>query len=120
MLVWVEGREHKLVYYVSHIFQGPKTRYTKVEKFALTVVISTWCLRPYFEVHQVTVLNNQLLRIVLYKPDVSGWMMKYALELSAYVICYKVQEALKTQVLVDYVVEYTGLQEEVNNTSKPK
>ncbi|WKA06160.1 hypothetical protein VitviT2T_024076 [Vitis vinifera] len=38
-------------------------------------------LRPCFQAHQVTILKNHPLKVTLHKPDLSGRMMKWAIEL---------------------------------------
>lgn len=72
------------MYYISHILLGPEKRYTKVEIFTLVIVISTTCLRPYFEAHPLVVLTDLLLQNILHKLDALGWTIKYAIELSTY------------------------------------
>ena len=40
VLARAEGRQHMLVYYVSHILQGAELRYSRLKKFAYAVVMS--------------------------------------------------------------------------------
>ena len=72
------------MYYISHVLQGAELRYSRLEEFAYAVVLSARRLRPYFEAHPITVLTDMPLRSTLQKPDASGRMMKYAIELSAF------------------------------------
>ena len=58
------------------------------------------------------VLTDMPLRSVLQSLDASGRMMKYALKLSGYGIQFQPRDALKAQFLVNFVVEYTGSQEQ--------
>ena len=76
VLARAEGRQDRPVYYVSHILQDVERRYTKFEKFILTVIISARRLRPYFDAYQVIVLTDLPLCSVLQSPDISGRMMK--------------------------------------------
>ena len=84
VLARAEGRQHRPVYYINHVFQGAQLRYSRLEKFAYAIVLSARRLRPYFEAHPITVLTDMPLRSTLQKPDSSGRMMKYAIELSAF------------------------------------
>ncbi|XP_024030694.1 uncharacterized protein LOC112094325 [Morus notabilis] len=62
-------------------------------------------------------------RQVLQKPDTSGRLLKWSIELSQFDINYKPQNAIKGQALVDFVAEFTGLlddAEEVNETPRWK
>ena len=95
MLARAEARQHRPVYYVSHVLQDAERRYTKFEKFILTVIISVRRLHPYFDAHQVIVLTDLPLRSILQSPDASDRMMKYALELSGYGVQFQPRDAQK-------------------------
>ena len=68
VLARAKGRQHRPVYYVSHILQDAEQRYTKVEKFILTIIISARRLRSYFDAYQVIFLTDLPLRFVLKVP----------------------------------------------------
>ena len=53
-----------------------ETRYPKLEKLALALVIVSRKLRPYFHAHLIEVLTNYSLRQVLKKPEASGRLLK--------------------------------------------
>ncbi|XP_060968453.1 uncharacterized protein LOC133036004 [Cannabis sativa] len=57
------------------------------------------------------VLTDQPLRQVLQKPDTSGRLLKWAIELGQYDITYQPRLAIKGQALADFVAEWTGTQE---------
>ncbi|XP_052203997.1 uncharacterized protein LOC127809273 [Diospyros lotus] len=107
VLVREEDQVQKPVYYVSKRLAGAEIRYTPTEKLAYALVISALKLRPYFEAHHVIVLSSQPLRHVLGKPDLSGRMLKWAVELSAFDINYRPRPAIKAQALADFIVEGT-------------
>ena len=50
-------------------------------------------------------LTNQPLRSIMHKPDLSGRMLKWAIELSEYRIKYQFRLAIKGQVMADFIVE---------------
>ena len=52
------------VYYVSKRLLDAETRYPKLEKLALTLMVASRKLRPYFHTHSIKVLTNYLLRQV--------------------------------------------------------
>ncbi|XP_052192778.1 uncharacterized protein LOC127801573 [Diospyros lotus] len=113
VLVREEDKIQKPVYYVSKRLAGAEIRYTPTEKLAYALVISARKLRPYFEAHHIIVLSSQPLRHVLGKPDLSGRMLKWAVELSAFDIDYRPRPAIKAQALADFIVEGT-LPDEAN------
>ncbi|XP_022883217.1 uncharacterized protein LOC111399949 [Olea europaea var. sylvestris] len=79
-----EGTTQLPVYYTSKALLSPKTRYPDMEKLVLTLITASRKLRPYFQAHTIHVLTNFLLRQVLQKPDGSGRLLKWAVELSEF------------------------------------
>ncbi|XP_072076456.1 uncharacterized protein [Arachis hypogaea] len=75
VLVREEGKTQQPVYFVSRVFQGPELRYSKLEKLALALLISSRRLRQYFQSHRIVVRTDQAIRQVLQKPDLAGRMM---------------------------------------------
>ncbi|GMH13234.1 hypothetical protein Nepgr_015075 [Nepenthes gracilis] len=96
-----------LCYYVSKMLTGPETRYLRVEKLALALISSARRLRPYFQAHRIVVLTDQPLKTILQKPDVSGRLVKWAIELGEFDIEFQPRPAVKAQVLADFLVETT-------------
>ena len=111
VLAWAYGCQHRPIYYVSHVLQDAEQRYSKFEKFVLTIIIIARRLRLYFDAYQVIVLTDLPLRSVLQSPDASSRMMKYALELSGYGVQFQPHDAQKAQFLANYRVEYTSPQD---------
>lgn len=50
-------------------------------------------------------LTNQPLQGVLHKPDILGWMLQWAIELSEYGIEYQPRLSMKGQVMADFIIE---------------
>ena len=82
-------RRQKLVFYVSKSLADAKTRYSCLEQAALALKIVVKKLRPYFQAHPIVVLINLPLRSTLHKPDFSGRMARWEIEVSKYDIQYK-------------------------------
>nr|XP_027083607.1 uncharacterized protein LOC113705903 [Coffea arabica] len=97
------------IYYVSHALQGPETRYTPAEKLALALVHAARKFRPYFQAHSIIVVTDQPLRQILAKPEVSGRMTKWAIDLAKHNIGYQPRTAIKAQVLADFFAEGASL-----------
>ena len=79
-----------------------------MEKLALALVIATRKLRPYFHSHPVRVLTNYPLRQVLRKPDASGRLLKWAIELSQFEIEFQDRPTIKGQALADFITEFSS------------
>ncbi|KFK24493.1 hypothetical protein AALP_AAs49847U000100 [Arabis alpina] len=82
-----------------------ETRYPQLEKLALSTVMASRKLRPYFQVHTIVVLSTFPLRSVLHSPSQSGRLAKWAIELSEYDIEYRGRTCNKSQVLADFLIE---------------
>ncbi|RVX19371.1 Retrovirus-related Pol polyprotein from transposon 297 [Vitis vinifera] len=77
-------REQRPVYFISKALADAETRYSRMEQTDLALRTATQKLRPYFQAHPITVLTNQPLKNVLHKPDITGRMLRWAIELSEY------------------------------------
>ena len=64
-------------------------------KLILALVTTARKLRPYFQAHTIEVLTEYPMKQVLHKPEVSGRLMKWAIELSEFDIKYKPKTAIK-------------------------
>ncbi|KAI5311704.1 hypothetical protein L3X38_040877 [Prunus dulcis] len=101
-----DNAEHP-VHYVSKALQDAEVRYPDIEKLAFTLVVSARRLRPYFQAHTIHVLTNQPLRQVLQKPETSGRLVKWAIELGEFDIHYKPRPAMRGQAVADFLSEFT-------------
>ncbi|KAK3012405.1 hypothetical protein RJ639_012054 [Escallonia herrerae] len=95
------------IYYVSKVLQGAELRYPTTEKLAFALLIAARKLRPYFQSHTITVLTDKPLRRILHKPDLSGGLVPWSVELGEFDIQYKPRPSIKGQALADFTVECT-------------
>ncbi|CAL9019523.1 unnamed protein product [Prunus brigantina] len=95
------------IFYVSKALQSAELRYPPLEQLALALVVSARRLRPYFQAHEITVLTNQPLRQVLQKPETSGRLVKWAIELGEFDIQFRPRPAEKGQVVAEFISELT-------------
>ena len=96
------------VYYCRRALRGAEERYPKMEKLVLTLVTTTQKLRPYFQAHTIEIPTEYPMKQILHKPETSGRLMKWAIELSEFDISYKLKTAIKGQILADFVMEFTS------------
>ena len=67
-------------------------------------------LCPYFQAHTIIVLTSYLIRAILHKPDASGRLLKWVVELSEFDIEYRLRSSIKGQVLANFIVEMSKVQ----------
>nr|XP_016470841.1 PREDICTED: uncharacterized protein LOC107793073 [Nicotiana tabacum] len=87
--------------------QDAETRYPHLEKLALALIMTSRKLRPYFQCHPISVVTAYPLRNILYKQELSSGLAKWAIELSEYDITYQPRTAIKSQVLADFVEDFS-------------
>ena len=102
------------IYFVSKVLQGSEVRYQTLEKAALAVVFSARRLRHYFQSFIVMVMTDLPIHKVLQKPDVTGRMARWAVELSEFDIHYEPRGPIKGQIYVDFIVPNSQVSNWVN------
>ncbi|XP_077250975.1 uncharacterized protein LOC143890252 [Tasmannia lanceolata] len=107
VLIKEESNQQRPIYYVSKVLHDVETRYQRVEKLVCALIMAARKLRPYFQAHTIKVLTGQPLRQILHRPDTSGRLVKWAVELSEFDIKYLPRPAIKAQILADFIAECT-------------
>jgi ribonuclease HI len=81
---------------------------TELEKIAYAVVMASRKLRHYFEAFKVRVTSDRGLGELFRNPEASVRIAKWAAELSGYHITFEPRTTIKSQVLADFIVDWTG------------
>jgi hypothetical protein len=97
-----------LVYYVSEVLMASKCNMTELEKNSYAVVMASRKFRHYFEAFKVRVTSDKGLGELFRNPEASVRIAKWAAELSGYHITFEPRTAIKSQVLADFIVDWTG------------
>ena len=84
-----------------------ETRYSQLEKLALALITAARKLRLYFQSHPITVLTSFPLKNILHKPELSGRLTKWAVELREHHIDFLPRTAIKSQVLDDFIADFS-------------
>ena len=106
-LIREDQKTQKSIYYVSKILLDTEKRYTNLEKLLYALIVSARKLRPYFQTHTIIIPTEHPLRPVLHKPETSGRLAKWAIELGEFDIQFVPRTAIKAQALADFVAEFT-------------
>ncbi|KAJ9547608.1 hypothetical protein OSB04_020151 [Centaurea solstitialis] len=107
VLIREEDQRQRPIYYVSKSFLDAETRYSSMEKLLLGLVTAAKKLRHYFESHHIIVVTNYPLKIVLRKQELTGQLAKCSICLSGFDLKYKPKTTIKSQVLVDFIAEFS-------------
>ena len=108
-----EGHAFKVqrpIYFISEVLSDSKTCYSQIQKLLYTILITKRKLRHYFESHPMAVVTSFPLGEVVHSHDTMGRTTKWALELMDQGISYAPRTAIKSQVLADFIVEWTKVQ----------
>ncbi|XP_062088902.1 uncharacterized protein LOC133795468 [Humulus lupulus] len=107
VLVREEERKQKPIYYTSKALLDAETSYTHLEKLALALVVAARKLRPYFQCHPIVVPTTFPMKSILHKPELSGRLAKWAVELGEHDITFQPRTTIKSQVLADFVADFS-------------
>lgn len=66
-----------------------------MEKLTFALIIATWKLRPYFQVHTIVVQTNKPLRKAMNNPEVVGSLVLWAVEIGEFDVQYLPRTAIK-------------------------
>ena len=95
------------VYYISKTLVDAETRYLPLEKLVLALVHATRKLPQYFQAHTVFVLTEYPMQSLLKRSDFTGRIAKWGTRLGSFDIRYRPRNAVKGQVLADFVAEFS-------------
>jgi hypothetical protein len=100
----------RLAYFISEVLSETKIRYPQVQKLLYIVVLTRCKLRHYFESHPMTVVSSFPLGEIIQSREASGRIAKWAVELMGEALSFAPRKAIKSQVLVDFLAEWTDTQ----------
>nr|GEX94298.1 reverse transcriptase domain-containing protein [Tanacetum cinerariifolium] len=90
---------------VTRALQVAKINYPPMEKLALALVHAARQLRRYFQGHIIKVITDKPINQILSNREATRRMAKWVVELEAYGIQYAPRNAIKGQVLADFLAD---------------
>ena len=108
-----EGKSvQRPVYYLSEVLSASKQNYPHFQKVAYGVYMAAKKLKHYFEEHSIKVICEAPISEIMGNKDASGRIAKWEIELAPYAPQYDRREAIKSQVVVDFFVDWAEVQYE--------
>jgi ribonuclease HI len=98
------------VYFISDVLSETKVRYPQIQKLLYAVVLTRRKLRHHFESHPVTMVSSFPLGEIIQCREASGRIAKWAVELMGETLSFAPRKAIKSQVLADFLAEWTDTQ----------
>ncbi|XP_071705228.1 uncharacterized protein [Rutidosis leptorrhynchoides] len=105
VLIADRGKTQMPVYFVRKVLQNGEVNYPTMEKLIYALVHIARRLRRYFQAHPIQVFTDQPIKHVLTRPEISGRMAKWAIELGEHEITFLPRHSVKGQVIADFLVE---------------
>ena len=86
-----------------------------IEKLAFTLVTTSRKLRHYFQAYVINVLTDHPLKKVMNKLEATRRLIQWAIEMR-----YQPRNAIKAQVLIDFIAKFTPSQEELDELDEAR
>ena len=89
-----------------------------MEKLAFALVRAFKKLRHHFQAYVINILIDHPLKKAMNKLEAAGRLIQSAIELSEFDFRYQPRNVIKSQVLADFIAEFTPNQGEQNEVDK--
>jgi hypothetical protein len=100
----------RLVYYVSEVLADAKTRYIQPQKLLYALLITSRKPRNYFQAHKIVVPSSFPLGEIICNRDTNSHIVKWSVELGEFEIEFFPRQAIKSQILANFVSEWIEIQ----------
>ncbi|GJT36972.1 reverse transcriptase domain-containing protein [Tanacetum coccineum] len=111
-------KDQRPIYFISRVLQGAKLNYPMMKKLVLALIHVARRLKRYFQAHHITVLAKKPMRLLLLKPEKSGRVARWAIELGEHEIEFNPRNATKAQILTDFLAEIKEEDKEADSQEK--
>ena len=94
---------------VNEVLGDSITWYSQPQKLLYALLITSRKLRHYFQAHKIRVVSSFPLGEILRNCDVNGRIVKWSVKLGDFDLEFCPRQAIKSQILADFVSEWTEI-----------
>ena len=91
-----------------------------IEKLAFALITASRKLRHYFQVHVINVMMNHPLKKAMNKLESARRLIQWAIELNEFDIKYQPRNAIKAQVVANFIAEFTPSHGDLDKVEEAK
>ncbi|GJR28679.1 retrovirus-related pol polyprotein from transposon TNT 1-94 [Tanacetum coccineum] len=118
VLMVERGKDQRPIYFGNRVLQGAELNYPIMEKLVLAFIHAARKLKRYFQAHNITVLTNKAIRLLLLKHEKLKRIARWAIELGEHEIEFKPRNSVKFQIHADFLAETKKEDEETDFQEK--
>ena len=97
---------------MSEVISISKQNYPHYQKMTSGVYLAVKKLKHYFQEHPITVVCEAPIFEIIGCKDATGRVAKWGIEISPYTPHYESRDAIKSQVLPDFLCDWAEMQYE--------
>ncbi|GJT86705.1 reverse transcriptase domain-containing protein [Tanacetum coccineum] len=112
------GKRQFPIYFISRTLEGADLDYLELEKLILALVNVARRLRRFFQAHPIRILTNKPIKQFLARPEKSGRIAKWAIELGEHDIEFRGCYFVKGQILADFLAKTPSAEDEEMEAKK--
>ncbi|GKE75664.1 reverse transcriptase domain-containing protein [Tanacetum coccineum] len=118
VLLAKRGKRQFPIYFISRTLEGADLDYPKLEKLILALVNVARRLQRYFQAYPIRILTNKPIKQIPARPEKSGRIAKWAIELGEHDIKFRGRYYVKGQILADFLAETPSVEDEEMEAKK--
>jgi hypothetical protein len=95
------------VYFVYEVLSLSKKNYTELEKVLYAVLMAYRKLQHFFQAYHIIVPSSQPLKDIMRNREATRRIVKWVAKLNEFTIDYVHRSSIQSQVLADFIVDWT-------------
>ncbi|GJR98624.1 reverse transcriptase domain-containing protein [Tanacetum coccineum] len=102
----------------SKMLQGAELEYPELEKLILALIYIARRLQRYLQAHPIQILTDKPIKQILTRPEKSGRIAKWAIEIGEHEIEFQGCNSVKGHILADFLAETPSVEDKEMEAEK--